>query len=54
MGACIAVPTTSLDKFEADLPPPVVQGNQFQKFELSLPFACTYARTFQKKVKEAA
>ena len=39
---------------EIDLPPPEIKGNAFEKFELSLPFARTYAETFAKRVRGAA
>ena len=39
---------------EVDLPPPKIEGNEFQKFELSLPFARTYVDTFAKRVRSAA
>ena len=38
---------------EQDLPPPlVIEGNAFQKFELSLPFACTWIDAFVKRVRK--
>ena len=51
MGACCVV--REGDR-EIDLPPPEIKGNAFQKFELSLPFARTYAETFAKRVRGAA
>ena len=51
MGQCCAV--REKDR-ESDLPKPEIKGNAFQKFELSLPFACTYADTFEKRVRAAA
>ena len=39
---------------EIDLPSPELMGNVFQKFERSLPFACTFADTFAKRVRQAA
>ena len=41
-------------KREADLEAPIVEGNAFQKFELSLPFARTNADIFAKRVRQAA
>ena len=51
MGACCAA--REGDR-EIDLPAPEIKGNAFQKFELSLPFARTYAETFAKRVRGAA
>ena len=51
MGACCVA--REGDR-EIDLPPPEIKGNAFQKFELSLPFARTYAETFAKRVRGAA
>ena len=51
MGACC----TARDKDrESDLPAPEIEGNAFEKFELSLPFKRTYADTFEKRVRAAA
>ena len=41
-------------KREADLEAPIVEGNAWQKFELSLPFARTNADIFAKRVRQAA
>ena len=51
MGACCVA--REGDR-EIDLPAPEIKGNAFQKFELSLPFARTYAETFAKRVRGAA
>ena len=51
MGVCCAA--REGDR-EGDLPAPEIKGNAFQKFELSLPFARTYADTFAKRVRGAA
>ena len=51
MGACCS--TRGVNR-EEDLPKPELKGNAFQKFELSLPFARTYAETFAKRVRGAA
>ena len=42
------------DEPEVDLEAPDIEGNHFQKFELSLPFARTSIDTFAKNVREAA
>ena len=39
---------------EADLPRPFIQGNAYQLFEKSLPFALNHAATFAKRVRGAA
>ena len=39
---------------ESDLPAPALEGNVFQKFERSLPFARTYVDTVEKRVRAAA
>ena len=55
MGTCVAVPCCETERnAELDLPPPYVQGNDYQKFELSLPFCQTYAHIFAKRVQAAA
>ena len=53
MGAC-CVSRENKKNRELDLPPPSVEGNAFQKFELSLPFGCTWVDTFEKRVREHA
>ena len=39
---------------ESDLPSPKIEGNIYERFELSLPFQRTYAETFAKRVRFAA
>ena len=39
---------------ESDLPSPKIEGNAFERFELSLPFQRTWAETFAKRVRHAA
>ena len=39
---------------EADLPHPIIEGNAYQIFEKSLPFALNHAGTFAKRVRGAA
>ena len=38
----------------SDLPIPSLVGNQYQKFELSLPFARTEINAYVKKIRGAA
>ena len=52
MGACASSKKESIT--DKDLPPPIVQGNVYQKFEKSLPFYCIYISVFKEKVHEAA
>ena len=51
MGAC-CVEREKVDH-EKDLPPPVITAkmNPFQKFELSLPFGCTWIDAFERRVR---
>ena len=51
MGTCCATRDKAIDH-ELDLPPPPIVGNVFQKFELSLPFACTWIDAFEKRVRK--
>ena len=51
MGACCVAREGDRDR---DLPAPEIKGNVFEQFELSLPFARTYADTFAKRVRMAA
>ena len=54
MGANCCVAREGGDR-ESDLPAPdLTQKNEYQKFELSLPFARTYIDTFIKRVKGAS
>ena len=50
MGTCCASRDKSVNH-ELDLPPPPISGNAYQKFELSLPFACTWIDVFEKRVR---
>ena len=51
MGTCCTARDKSVDH-ELDLPPPPIIGNAFQKFELSLPFGCTWIDAFEKRVRK--
>lgn len=53
MGACCGARGTVGNR-EADLAPPKITGNVYQKFELSFPFSRTYAETYAKRVQAAA
>ena len=53
MGACCGTRGT-FENRDADLPPPQICGNMYQKFELSLPFGRTFVDVFAKKVRAAA
>ena len=51
MGAC-CVERSKVDH-ELDMPSPEIteKMNAFQKFELSLPFGCTWIDAFEKRVR---
>ena len=47
-------PTNRLKNRDKDLVSPALQGNSFQRFELSLPFARTFVDAFEKRLRLAA
>ena len=53
MGVCEACCSIRRDR-EVDLDAPLIQGNVFQKFELSFPFARTYVDTVARRARAAA
>ena len=51
MGVCCVTRDKMVDH-ELDLDPPAIEGNHYQKFELSLPFACTWVDAFERRVRK--
>ena len=47
-------PMARIKNRDKDLPSPVIEGNEFQKFELSFPFSRTLVDTFEKRLRQAA
>ena len=47
-------PVSRIKNRDKDLPSPVIEGNEFQKFELSFPFSRTLVDTFEKRLRLAA